>query len=1013
MLSVYRNSYDTTGTTVTLEAIIERILDGKRGLDEKTRECNILASTDPDSYKRYKEKVLSAVTFAGFFPPKHRKAAALAGHSGCVVLDIDGLSPSQIPELLAILAQHPYVLLAFVSPSGLGIKIVVRVTPIPTNDVEHKTAWQACVDFFENEAAEYGFEIDPSGKDCSRLCYLAHDPQAIVHSESTPITWDPSNVYLHTSDLEDYEHSETDTSSLQSFLESQEVRILGRRQRGGFFIECLNRAEHSRNLQGQTDSFIRLCENGLIYHCSHSHCEDKKSGWFLEQRGINRDPFRKTPNRYHVDTTYQHHTSDMDTERDANKTVLTQWLDDTEKAKGKHLLILGSAAGTGKTTAAVTSAEALLYIAKTTEEADNVFEVLDEQELDCYRHRSRLYNRDHEKWNTLPIGLGENNRPCIDPERCNLHAERIGTPNAICSQCPAWDVCNDDGYLSQAKIEKNTSKVIYAETESLACDEIFKERVKRICRKDDVLIVDEVNPLSLTQQRTLTRDMLYDLAERFRHPHETIKDGYLTLKALLDLISTAETPEQLITGMADWMHSIEDTDTLDEQITKYPLGVVFHKRRAGAAHNQPFEATLCYQYQEEIVPVVDFETADYTPAFYVPSDTPIQTETYQIRFVPYTFLTKVGIATLDDPPRRYTHLLRDIKTFLDENPDTETAPFDFDPKAQSFEFHLKPTLNHRRVIFNTASDPDNLISKAYRDTDISITRHTGQTPQWKSPLVFQIATGNYLPRHSLVEREGEELILKPYAQKMINQFVLPSINTGLKPLIVAPKAFQEIEAVKSLDCEIINHHHAEGRNDYQDCDIVFIFHYEPNHNTLPLQAKHIHRNPETPLSFERDTAPINVGSVSFEKNVYTDQRVQAIYNRECRARLMQSAMRLRPNIHKGKIIVFLTAEPVDIPVTPVAFRPTDANLFTGDWQQFMDNLQAQDTETDVQAVTERDGVSQRTAERKTKDARDTAKADRDMEICHRYAAGESKKQIATDMKIGRATVKRILEKHAF
>ena len=998
MLSVYRNAYDTAGTTVTFEAIIEHIRDGKRGLNEKTRMCRILAATAPEAYKLYKEKELPAVTFAGIFPKKQRKAEALALHSGDIVIDIDGLTPNQIVDLLAFFAQHPYIKLAFISPSGRGIKIVVSVTPVPKNDAEHKTAWHACVDFFENESEEYGFEIDPSGKDCSRLCFLVQDTQAIYNSNRQKITWDPSNVYLHTSDLSDYKHSESDTSNLHAFLKSQEVKILGKRDRGGFFVECLNRAEHTDRKQGKTDTFIRLCENGLIYHCSHSHCTDKKSRWFFEQRGIRHDPFRKTATRYHVDKGHQHRTSNIETEREANKSVLVKWIQDTENAKEKHLLLLSSAAGTGKTTAAITTAENLLYIGKTTQEADSVYEVLNEQGLDCYRHRPRLYNRDHPDWNTLPIGLSENDRPCISPELCNIHAQRIGTPNAICSKCPAQNVCKDDGYLAQAKIEKNTRKVIYSETEKLACDEVFRGRVKHICRKDHVLIVDEVNPLELTQKRILTRDMLYDLTERFRHPHEKTITGYHVLKAFLDLISTAETPDHFITDISDTIAAIDDIETLDKQIEQYPLGVVFHERRAEATHNRPLEATLCYQSQDVTVPVVDHETADDTPAFFISKDVPIETDKYQIRFMPYSFLQKVGLATLDNPPHRYSHLLRDLKTFIDENPSLETAPFMFDPKTQVFDFHLKPTLNHRRVIFNTASDPDNLIGEKYRDTNISITRHTGQTPAWKDPLVFQIATGNYLPRHSLIRSDSETLTLKPYAQQMIDYLITPSLKAGLKTLVVAPKAFQEIEAVKTLDCEIINHHHAEGRNDFQDCDIAFIFHYEPCHNTLPLQAKHTYHAPETPLSFDRDTRNITVGSVSFEKNTYTDPRVQAIYNRECRARLMQSAMRLRPNIHEGKIIVFLTAEPVDIPAKPVAFHPTDAKLFTGDWHQFMTYLQAQDTETDVQAVASREGVSQRTAERKTKNARASKKVERDNRILELHHDRQSQRSIESTMK---------------
>ena len=190
IVSVYRNSFDTVGVTTTLEAVIQRIQTGKNGLVEKTRYCNALAITEPAEYKKYKEKELPAVTFSGTFPKGKRKAQHLSEHSGYVPIDIDGLTAEQIPDLLAELAQLPQVVLAFVSPSGAGIKVIVRVDPIPQNDLEHKGAYQACLEFFEDLATTYGFTIDTSGKDCSRLCYLAHDTLAIVHTGAPPIHWD-------------------------------------------------------------------------------------------------------------------------------------------------------------------------------------------------------------------------------------------------------------------------------------------------------------------------------------------------------------------------------------------------------------------------------------------------------------------------------------------------------------------------------------------------------------------------------------------------------------------------------------------------------------------------------------------------------------------------------------------------------------------------------------------------------------------------------------------------------
>ena len=1022
-LSVYRNSNDTKGVIASLEAVIDRIRSGANGLDEKTRYCNATATTDPKAYKVYKETNLPAVIFSGTFPEYKRKAKYLSQHSGLVVLDVDGLTAEQRPVLLAELAQHPYIRLAFVSPSGVGIKAIVRVDPIPTNDLEHKGAYQACLDFFDDLATEYNFDIDTSGKDCSRLCYLAHDTRLIVHPDVPAIEWDrdawiaaeKAKQARFEADAHIAYTGEADVKAID-FIDpndldyNQWLSVITACKQAGLSLaqaDAWSRRGGVRYQEGEVESRWQ----GLHLNVSWGAVVNlaKSNGYIPPPR----------PKRYAIDTEHEHDTSDIDTEREGNQNAVAKWLQETEKQKGKHLLILGSAAGTGKTTATTTTAEQLLYIAKTTDEADEVFAEFERQEEDAYRHRPRMFNRYHkdidgnEDWHTLPLGLGDHDRPCIEPELCDLHAERQDTPNAICQRCPLYTECKEKGYHSQAEIERNTSKVVYAWSEVMACDKIFSERVKRICTASDILIVDEVNPLSLTQHRTLDRDTLYDLTERFRQPHERTDSIFIRLKALGDLISTAETPEAFIDGVKQWIDSIENLTEMDKTLETYPIGLVFQKTPATAVHKQPFEVSLDYQGRSVTAPVVDFETGVDTAAFYIAPETEIETDTYKVRFVSYSQLLKLGLATLDNPPQRHRHLLSDLKTFIDENADLLTAPFTFDAKTQHFEFHLKPTLNHRRVIFNTASDPDNLIGEAYRDTDAQITRHDGKPPAWKTDLVFQVSSGNYLPRQSLIKKDGKKLVLKKFAKDRIESVIKPSIKAGLKTLVIAPKAFQEVESVREWavtdpndyvprqNAILTNHHRAEGRNDYQDCDIVFIFHYEPDHHEIQAAAKRIYRNAETPLDFTRDKQTVEVNGVRFEKNVYPDKRPQAVYNRECRSRLMQSAMRLRPNIHEGKIIVFLTAEPVDIPITPTPFTPQDAN-FTGDWAAFKEKLQA--------TVEERiaEGESKSKAYRDTEAQRKQDKADRNAEIIRRADAGETYEVIEDALNISRSTVARAL-----
>ena len=191
-ISAYKNAHDTTGVTVSLNAAINRIRDGNRDLDEKTKHCHVLAHTDKDKYRDYKAKALPAVTFSGTFPRGKRRANQLQQHSRLITLDIDALPANTIPDLLAHLAQMPQIQLAFVSPSAEGIKAIIPVNPIPRDADEHKGAYEACRDFFDDLATEFDFQIDTSGSDCSRLCFLAHDPLIITNDNPIPIQWEPN-----------------------------------------------------------------------------------------------------------------------------------------------------------------------------------------------------------------------------------------------------------------------------------------------------------------------------------------------------------------------------------------------------------------------------------------------------------------------------------------------------------------------------------------------------------------------------------------------------------------------------------------------------------------------------------------------------------------------------------------------------------------------------------------------------------------------------------------------------
>ena len=199
----------------------------------------------------------------------------------------------------------------------------------------------------------------------------------------------------------------------------------------------------------------------------------------------------------------------------------------------------------------------------------------------------------------------------------------LGSPNEVCIRCPLYTECKENAYLAQAPIERNTSKVIYAWSEPFICDTTLAARLKRICTKDKVFILDEANPLGFTQLRKLNRDMIYDLCERFRHALGTDHEIYRTLKALLDLISTAEEPSDFINGLSDWIDTIDNIKALDDKLGKFPVSVCFRESPENAIHDRLFVAILRYRDQEVTVPVVDFDTADETQVFLIDPEEPI------------------------------------------------------------------------------------------------------------------------------------------------------------------------------------------------------------------------------------------------------------------------------------------------------------------------------------------------------------------------------------------------------
>ena len=81
----------------------------------------------------------------------------------------------------AKLANDPYIQAAFISPTGTGCKALVR---IPADASTHAGSFAAARKHFKEA---HGITIDESCKNLSRLCYVAHDPDAFIRGEDAKL----------------------------------------------------------------------------------------------------------------------------------------------------------------------------------------------------------------------------------------------------------------------------------------------------------------------------------------------------------------------------------------------------------------------------------------------------------------------------------------------------------------------------------------------------------------------------------------------------------------------------------------------------------------------------------------------------------------------------------------------------------------------------------------------------------------------------------------------------------
>lgn len=200
MITVFDNILTTKNPNyTTIEKVYEAIKCGK--LRAKIEQIRLI----PDKKQRDKLKnSLPSICFSGKFPQRNNELCL--EHSGYVCLDFDHLE--NYDEYWNKLKSDEYTCMMFRSPSGDGIKLIVKIPPsIP----EHPYYCEALFKYYNSPNLD-------KFKDIARVCFASYDTEIYFNKDSK--VWDKKEIQ------KDYEPIQIDNEKAETNQERIYVNTL-------------------------------------------------------------------------------------------------------------------------------------------------------------------------------------------------------------------------------------------------------------------------------------------------------------------------------------------------------------------------------------------------------------------------------------------------------------------------------------------------------------------------------------------------------------------------------------------------------------------------------------------------------------------------------------------------------------------------------------------------------------------------------------------------------------------
>jgi phage/plasmid-associated DNA primase len=273
-VTTYPNAMSPGSPAVdTVAAVLEAVRNGqfRQQIDNLRR---ILGRDGKAAYDREKTK-LPAFCVSGTTADRKR----ILKHSNLLQIDFDGLNGTLADARRKVVAD-PYVAAAFTSPSGDGLKVLLRI-----DGSRHEDSVAAATGYF---AQVHGLKHDPQVKEPARLCFVSHDPDLFENPAAAvfplPESAKPQKGGKKSADKPWWTAFKGDLHTLDLVAAFREAGHLGEcldAGTGKWAVRCPWAENHGTGGKdwrpNDSSTVIFEGEDMPAFHCLHAHCNERRS----------------------------------------------------------------------------------------------------------------------------------------------------------------------------------------------------------------------------------------------------------------------------------------------------------------------------------------------------------------------------------------------------------------------------------------------------------------------------------------------------------------------------------------------------------------------------------------------------------------------------------------------------------------------------------------------------------------------------------------------------------------